>query len=124
MRTIGPSEHDEQRSLIEWAKLMESRTPELRLLFAIPNGANKSPAAARRFKKEGLRSGVPDLCLPIARGSYHGLFLEMKREAAPPSTVTPAQLAWRNALREQGYRAEIAFGALDGIRVIQQYLGE
>jgi len=26
------------------------------------------------MKAEGMRSGVPDICLPVARGGYHGQF--------------------------------------------------
>ena len=36
-------------------------------------------ATGGRLRAEGLKSGVPDLCLPSAHGEYHGLYIEMKR---------------------------------------------
>ncbi len=83
-----PTEHQEQVCVIDWASLNKKKHPALRWLFAVPNGAHKSRAAALKFQKEGLKPGVSDLFLPEARGGYNGLF-EMKRVNAKPSDVKP-----------------------------------
>src|SRR5262245_64718583 len=59
----------------------ESLRPPIpaRLCFAIPNGGARDVITAGRLKAEGVRAGVPDVCLPVARAGYHGLFLEVKR---------------------------------------------
>ena len=85
------SEHDEQAALFEWATWHTSQCPELGLLFAIPNGGHRHPVVAARLKAEGVRAGVPDICLPVARKGYHGLFVELKfgRNKPTPAQVVP-----------------------------------
>lgn len=59
---------------------LTGRFPCLLLLYAVPNGASASSAAAAgRRKGEGQLRGMPDLCLPVARSYYHALYLETKR---------------------------------------------
>jgi hypothetical protein len=72
------TEHDEQVALSRWVTLLQPRHPELALLHAIPNGGHRHKAVAVRLKAEGVKRGVPDLCLPVPRGGHHGLYLEMK----------------------------------------------
>ena len=72
------SEHDEQSAIFEWAALMQGAYPELGLLFAIPNGGKRDKATAGKLKAEGVKAGVPDMCLPVSNGKYHGLFIELK----------------------------------------------
>jgi hypothetical protein len=120
-----PSEHQEQVAVIEWADRMVPRYPELALLYAVPNGARTSIGTAKKLKAEGLRAGVPDLCLPVARGidhtsAYHGLYVELKRIKG--GTVSPEQRGWHEALRAQGYRVVVARGAAEAIAAITQYL--
>ena len=113
------TEHDEQVALIHWAKLTQSILPELALLHAIPNGGQRSKATAGKLKAEGVQAGVPDLCLPVARGGYHGLYIELKHGRNQP---TQEQKRWLMRLRAEGYRAEVAWefeGALD---LIERYL--
>ncbi len=113
------SEHDEQVALIRWAEL--SGIPELQLLFAIPNGGQRHPAVARKLRDEGLKPGVPDLCLPVARGNYHGLFIEMKVGKNKP---TANQAQWISELRRQGYRVEVCYGYDEAMVMIENYLKE
>lgn len=74
-----PTEAQEQATLFSWAEMQSGRRPELRLLFHIPNGGSRGKAEAARFKMEGVKPGVPDLFLPVPRGPWHGLFIELKR---------------------------------------------
>lgn len=101
-------EHELQRTLIEWVKWNEWRRPELQMLFAVPNGVPLH--GARKFgvvnwlKQQGLKKGVPDLMLAVARGGYHGLFIEMKVKGG---VVDPDQESWLANLVSQGYRAVV-----------------
>lgn len=99
MKLIAP-EHDEQVALFQWIAL-ERNIPELGLLFAIPNGGKRHIFTAKKLKAEGVKPGVPDLFLPVARGGYHGLFLEMKREKG--GRLSQHQKEWGEALTAQGY---------------------
>ena len=48
------SEHDEQVALFEWAAMNRSRIPELKLMFAIPNGGHRHKAVAGKMKADYL----------------------------------------------------------------------
>lgn len=77
-----PTESVEQQCLFRWAAFQSGRFPELALLYHVPNGGSRKKAEAGRFRAEGVKAGVPDLCLPVARGGFHGLYIELKRQKA------------------------------------------
>lgn len=115
-----PTEEQEQIAVIEWAMLMEKQAPELALLYHCPNGADRHPAVAAKLKKQGVKPGVPDLFLPVARGTAHGLYIEMKRQKG--GRVSEDQKAWMEALTQQGYLCVVAHGAEEACDVIWHYL--
>lgn len=115
-----PSEHDEQVALFKWAALRQARYPELALMFAIPNGGARHPAVAAKLLKEGVKAGVPDICLPVARGGFHGLFIELKRLRG--GTASQFQRAWILELTKKGFVAEICRGCDAAIVAIESYL--
>jgi hypothetical protein len=101
------------------------RFPELGLLFAIPNGARLRPAVAKTMKEEGLRRGVLDLCLPVPRGVFHGLWIEMKAPAEPgfkKGYPSPAQKWWIEQLRRQGYAVYVCYTFEEARDVLIDYL--
>lgn len=115
-----PLESNEQQTLVAWARYMEGRWPELRLLYHIPNEGKRSRKTGARLKAEGLKSGVPDICLPVARGGHHGLYIELKRRK--DSKVTKEQLEWIADLVAQGYVAAVCRGCDEAISLITRYL--
>lgn len=114
------SEHCEQVALFEWAAMVANRYPDLALMYAVPNGGHRHPATAARLKAEGVKSGVPDIHLPVPRWGYHGLWIEMKRRSG--GTVSPAQKDWKSALERQGHRVEICRGFEAAKAAIEEYL--
>lgn len=115
-----PTEHAEQKAVIKWFDL-QYRALRGRL-FAIPNGGERNAIVAAKLKAEGVRQGVPDLMLPVARQGFHGLWVEMKRTKG--SSTSDEQKSWIAFLAEQGYRAEICKGADAARSAISNYLGE
>ena len=113
------SEHDEQSAIFEWAALMQGAYPELGLLFAIPNGGKRDKATAGKLKAEGVKAGVPDLFLPVAKDGYHGLFIELKVGDNTPSKV---QDAWIMSLRSNGYCVIVVWGWERAINAIKNYI--
>lgn len=113
------SEHAEQALFIQWCELHGYQHPELTRVFAIPNGGLRNPATAGQMKAEGVRAGVPDLCLPVPRGPYHGLYMETK---VHPNKPTPHQLEWIDYLERQGYAAAVCYGCDGLIETITWYL--
>lgn len=113
------TESEEQRSLFVWATIAAGKYPALNLLFHIPNEGKRSQWTGARMRSEGLKSGVPDLSLPVARSGYHGLFIELKAGKNKP---TANQLAWLEALEAQGYKTAVCYGWEAAKNVIEAYL--
>lgn len=113
------SEHLEQVELIERVHGAVWKYPELEYLFAIPNGGQRNRATAGKLKAEGVKPGVSDLFLPVPRGRFHGLWIEMKYGMNKP---TAEQLAWMDAMRRFGYRCEVCWSADEAWTVIEEYL--
>lgn len=115
-----PSETVEQQQLFQWARMASGKWPELELMYKIPNEGKRTRAGGSRMKAEGLKKGVPDICLPVARGGHHGLYIELKR--MKNSKVTQEQLDWIEALIGQGYVAAVCRGCEEAIDLITGYL--
>ena len=117
-----PSESVEQQNLFQWAAVSAAAhwPKEMRMLYHVPNEGKRSKANGARLKSEGLRAGVPDINLDVARGEYHGLRIEMKRRRG--GRISPEQAAWLEALREQGYAAIVARGWEEAADAIEKYL--
>ena len=87
-------------------------------IFAIPNGGDRHVAVAVKLKKEGVKSGVPDLFIRLIRAGFGGMFLELKRKDGKVSDV---QKFWLNQLEEEGYRVKVAFSIDEAIKAIEEY---
>lgn len=121
----GSPEHDEQVKVFAWAKIMESKYPELEMLMAIPNGAFYGGhwSVANRMKAEGVKSGVPDIFLPVSTNEVEdyecGLWIEMK---AGKNRTSENQEWWLKKLAEQGYRTRVCYSAEEAMDEIEDYL--
>lgn len=116
---------DEQSALVRWATVSRGRFPELELLIGIPNGAKLSGGKlqraiqGKRLAREGARKGVPDFCLPVARGGFNSLWIELKSGEA---RATKEQREWIAALAKEGNRAEVCRGWQSAAALITEYL--
>lgn len=116
------TERDLQASIIAECDLRANQDPRWRLLLAIPNGQYRK---GQRMEP-GLRAGVPDLFLPVARDktthhdAFHGLWLELKVGRNRPSE---AQERWLATLDEQGYCTCVVRSADMAIELLDWYLG-
>lgn len=117
-----PLESAEQTALFQWAEYNSRKIPELRMMYHIPNGGSRNKIEAVHLKAQGVKSGVPDICLPIARGKSHGLYIELKRQSG--GTISEHQKKWITALNNQGYKAVICKGWQDAAETIKKYLEE
>lgn len=114
------SEHSEQAALIEMCRAHEARHPALRLIYAIPNGGARDAITGARLRAEGVKRGVPDLCLPVAARGQTSLWIEMKHGRNKP---TPEQEWWIDALTEAGARVVVCYSADEAWSEIRDYLG-
>lgn len=110
------TEKDEQIALFDWAQY---RT-DLQLMFHIVNEGRRSVQHTASLIRQGMKQGVPDIFLPVAKGRYHGLFIELKRKYG--GRQTPEQKAWQTALLEQGYAACVCKGFDEAKDTIDWYM--
>lgn len=113
-KTPVPTEGQDQIKLIVWIE--KQGIP----VFAIPNGGKRNLWEAMNLKRSGVRSGVPDLFIPVANKTFPGLFIELKR--ASGGVVSDAQLLWLKILRKNGFACEICRGLEEAKKVITDYL--
>lgn len=113
------SEATEQVRVMDWCRWHEVRTPELALLYHVPNGGSRNQLEAANLKQQGVKAGVPDLFLPVARHDFHGLYIEMKYGK---NKTTDKQEWWLEQLGQQGYKTAVCYGAEEAINTIAGYL--
>lgn len=132
-RKLARTEQDDQMALLELlvgkARKGEARDPaggmilkypDLYLLYAIPNGGRGSSKAwVGRQKAMGLLRDMPDLHLPVMRGPFIGLYVELKRAG---QKARPSQAVLHECLRAAGHCVVTAVGVEQGAAVILGYL--
>lgn len=95
------TEHGHQRALFAW--ILHPTTlaviPELCVAYAVPNGGKRGIVTASKLRAEGVRAGVPDVCVPLARAFCNALYVEMK---VGDNTVQEEQAQFHRALRTTG----------------------
>ena len=106
---------------MDWANSMVAtgKYPDLYWLFAIPNGQKRDKSIGYNLKREGVKPGVPDLCLPMPARGYHGLFIELKVGRGQPSEQ---QREWIAHLTSEGYRVCVAYGFEEAREWLEWYL--
>lgn len=115
------TEDGAQETLFSWAAWQQNKWPELELLYHVPNGGKRDKATAAKLKGQGVKPGVPDLALPVAKCGYHGLFIELK---VGRNKTTALQDRWLENLREQGYYTKVCYGWEEARDTLVEYLEE
>jgi len=85
------------------------------MYFAIPNGGKRNLITAKKLKAEGVKAGVPDICIIHDGQTY---FLEVKR----PKTLTVGkgrlsltQKAMIERIKEAGAEVAVVYSVADVI---------
>lgn len=113
------SEHLLQVEVVSRALALSTKHPAVTMLHAIPSGDWRGFAVGKKLKAEGVKPGVPDLCLPVPVGDYHGLYLELKRKGGTPS---PDQWRFMLDLFSLGYRVHVTNHLGVALEIIEDYL--
>lgn len=127
------SEASEQTALFCWAATARARYPELEWLYAIPNGGARGDARSAmirggQLKAQGVKAGVSDICLPVKRGPWSGLYVELKRVSLRPvrqgsaGGVSSEQQAFGAFVLAQGFGFVVCYGWNEAAQTIQSYL--
>lgn len=116
----APTEHQEQAWLFGWAAYMSGKYPMLGTMFAIPNGGKRHYKTAVDLKAEGVKPGVSDICFPYPNGTYHGLFIEMKRTKG--GTLSDEQKNFIADMQKAGYGACVCYGFEQARETVMKYI--
>lgn len=114
-------EREEQTAFFHWAACVERQYPELRLMFAVPNGGKRNIKEAINLRAAGVKAGVPDICLPIARHGYNCAWIEMKSGEGKQSEC---QRQWMYMLSENGGVYYLCRSFEEAKKVVIEYLSE
>lgn len=116
----GGTETSHQQALFAWAALQRATYPQLKWLHAIPNANSHHQVA------EGVRGGVPDICLPWPVKPFHGLYIELKlpsRRKHKNGGASDVQLEWLAYLSYEGYMTHLCYGWEHARDAILDYIG-
>jgi hypothetical protein len=83
--------------------------------FAIPNGGKSNVITATKLKAEGVKAGVPDLCIVHDGQAF---FLEVKRPASTAGgkgRLSPAQIEMIGRLEEACAEVKVVYSVADVI---------
>lgn len=108
-----------QRAVFQWIFYSEIIYPILRYAIHVPNGGGRSRAEGGALKACGVRSGVPDILIPVRNGVYAGLALELK---FGKNRTTEDQDRWLNALANAGYLVGVSYSVDKAIELISTFL--
>ena len=112
------SEHDTQAAFFAWANY--KRFPGIDLLHATPNGGERHPVVAAKLKAEGVKTGVPDVSWPVARGGFIGLAIEFKNGSGNPSKEQRERI---DRLQKEGWCVAVCWSWEAAARLLTGYAG-
>ena len=119
LRYAKRSEDTEQIAVISWARWQQQKYPELELLHHCPNGGSRNKAEAVKLKQMGVLAGIPDLSLPVPKGIYNGLYIEMKYDNG---SLQDSQKQILRELAAVGHYCAVCYGAEEAIQILEEYL--
>jgi len=123
-----------QTALFAWASVKSIQYPELKWMHHIPNGGSRGDStrsraiAGSRLKAQGVKKGVPDICLPARRVQYSGLYIELKKLTEKPvrekskGGLSDEQLEFRDFVSSQGFLWHVCYGWSEAVEKIESYL--
>ncbi len=114
-------EHQNQVALFQWARNNATlrKYPELRLLEGSMNGVKLTRAQAVKAKLAGLLTGAHDIRLPVRKGNYIGLSIELKHGDNKPSEK---QIEYGEILEHYGHCVRYCWGWDAAREAIEEYL--
>lgn len=120
-KAAHPSENQIQADFFRWAAMRSREIPDLELLYHVPNGSYKSPAARGLFKRIGQKAGVPDVHFPVGGvGGYLSLYIEFKTKVG---RLSENQKEWIGRLEAANNRVAVCRTWWDAVNEVLEHLG-
>ncbi|CAB4203012.1 VRR-NUC domain containing protein [uncultured Caudovirales phage] len=114
-------EDSELIKFFDWVSWQEKIDPRFKAIYHIANERKTSWIGGKILKSKGVRSGVPDVCVPIPTKSYPGLYIEFK---VKPNKLTSNQSDYCQLLHAMGYAVRIAWSGEEALGIVKSYLKE
>lgn len=110
-----------QKAIFLWAALptQQLKYPELKWMHHIPNGEFRNKITATSLKAAGVKRGIADIFLPVRRGVWPGLFLELK---VGKNKLQSEQNEFKKFVMAQGYGFVACWGWEAATKIIVEYL--
>lgn len=99
--------------------MAKGKYPQLKAMYHAANEGKRSVRAGAELKRQGMKPGVSDICLPYASGKYNNLYVELK---VGNNKASDNQLKFIDTINGIGGKAVIAYGSEAAISVITAYL--
>lgn len=117
------TEHSHQVAFMIWCK--DSGIPDIEMLYAVPNGGDRTPSVGARMKAEGVKRGVPDIVWPVPMHRWAGLYMELKKPQhflVKEGGLSKEQDVWIRKLREKHYAAVVCYGWMALAVAVKRYM--
>jgi hypothetical protein len=113
-------ELEQQIELFDFLDEQVKRYPNLFWVHCSLNGVALTPGTMRKATRQGMRSGIWDICIPAARQGFHGCYIEMKWGR---NKLTENQEKYKVYLDSENYKTAVAYNWVDAAWLICDYLG-
>lgn len=117
------TEHSIQVAFFCWLNTVKIQGTEW--VHAIPNGGARSAASAGRLKAEGVKTGVMDVHIPLARKGFHGMYLEFKRpehKKHKNGGMTDEQVDFGTFMHHEGFKLKLVYTWREAAQALCDYL--
>ena len=105
------------------ANLMKLKYPDIPFRFDQIDQVGMVSGKRNKSLHGKYSAGYPDMFIPLMRGGYGGLFLELKATATVPNTAhTRRQAVYHQILRNNGYEVHFACGFKEAKKIIKEYM--
>ena len=114
-------EFSNQCALFEWARnpLVQAQLPGIDLMSCSLNGVHMSIAQRGKAKASGMLVGEWDVRLPVARGHFIGLAIEMK---AGKNRLTKEQSRYGIRMQQERWQCVVCYSWDQARLIITNYL--
>lgn len=123
------SEHSHQVALFAWCAYNVGKYPELEWYHAIKNEEKSgSVILGGKAKAAGIKTGVSDTFLPVKRGEFSGLYIELKKPSVKPVKATSKggvsddQRKFGAFVQSQGFGFAVCYGWEEARDMLIKYL--
>lgn len=113
-----------QKEVFDWIRLNEEEYPVLKVVFHTPNSFFGTGFGIIMWLKQlGMRKGVYDIIIPVAKNGYSSMWIEIKKGKGK---LTPEQLMFKDLITQYSNyptKFEVFYDSESCIQCIKEYLG-